>query len=258
MIVLNATQPAPPAAAVTNVKLLVTDKLVKEYRQRRVVNGVSITVEAGEIVGLLGPNGAGKTTTFNMVVGVIRPDEGAVRFQARDITRLPMHKRARLGMGYLTQEPSIFRKLTVEQNILAILETCRLSRQERALRLTYLLDELDMARLAKSKAYTLSGGEKRRLEITRALVTSPKLLLLDEPFSGIDPIAVYEVQKIVRRLKERGLGILITDHNVRETLKLVDRAYLIHKGEVVYEGVAEDLVNDPHAREIYLGPEFNL
>jgi len=243
---------------VTNGKLLATEKLVKEYRQRRVVNGVSITVEAGEIVGLLGPNGAGKTTTFNMVVGVIKPDEGTVKFQARDITRLPMHKRARLGMGYLTQEPSIFRKLTVEQNILAILETCRFNRIERTVRLKYLLDELDMARLAKSIAYTLSGGEKRRLEITRALVTSPKLLLLDEPFSGIDPIAVYEVQKIVRRLKERGLGILITDHNVRETLKLVDRAYLIHKGEVVYEGVGEQLVNDPKAREIYLGPDFNL
>jgi lipopolysaccharide export system ATP-binding protein len=255
---LKTTPPDSPAAAQTNGKLLATEKLVKEYRQRRVVNGVSITVAAGEIVGLLGPNGAGKTTTFNMVVGVIKPDAGAVKFQTRDITRLPMHLRARLGMGYLTQEPSIFRKLTVEQNILAILETCRMGRQERAVRLKYLLDELDMSGLAKSMAYTLSGGEKRRLEITRALVTSPKLLLLDEPFSGIDPIAVYEVQKIVRRLKERGLGILITDHNVRETLKLVDRAYLIHKGEVVYEGVAEDLVNDPHAREIYLGPEFNL
>jgi lipopolysaccharide export system ATP-binding protein len=250
--------PDQPANPETNGKLLATDKLVKEYRQRRVVNGVSITVAAGEIVGLLGPNGAGKTTTFNMVVGVIKPDAGAVRFQARDITRLPMHKRARLGMGYLTQEPSIFRKLTVEQNILAILETCRMSRAERGVRLKYLLEELDMTPLAKSKAYTLSGGEKRRLEITRALVTSPKLLLLDEPFSGIDPIAVYEVQKIVRRLKERGLGILITDHNVRETLKLVDRAYLIHKGEVVYEGVGEELVNDPKAREIYLGPDFNL
>ena len=255
---MKAIPPDPPAAAETNGKLLVTEKLVKEYRQRRVVNGVSITVAAGEIVGLLGPNGAGKTTTFNMVVGVIKPDEGAVKFQARDITGLPMHLRARLGMGYLTQEPSIFRKLTVEQNILAILETCRMGRAERAVRLKYLLDELDMSGLAKSMAYTLSGGEKRRLEITRALVTSPKLLLLDEPFSGIDPIAVYEVQKIVRRLKERGLGILITDHNVRETLKLVDRAYLIHKGEVVYEGVAEDLVNDPKARELYLGPEFNL
>jgi lipopolysaccharide export system ATP-binding protein len=255
---LKTTEPDQPATEATDGKLLTTEKLVKEYRQRRVVNGVSITVGAGEIVGLLGPNGAGKTTTFNMVVGLIKPDGGVVTFQSRNITPLPMHKRARLGMGYLTQEPSIFRKLTVEQNILAILETCRLSRAERAMRLKYLLDELDMARLAKSKAYTLSGGEKRRLEITRALVTSPKLLLLDEPFSGIDPIAVYEVQKIVRRLKERGLGILITDHNVRETLKLVDRAYLIHKGEVVYEGVGEQLVNDPKAREIYLGPEFNL
>jgi lipopolysaccharide export system ATP-binding protein len=238
--------------------LLSTDKLVKEYRSRRVVNSVSITVGEGEVIGLLGPNGAGKTTTFNMVVGVIKPDKGAVEFLGKNITRLPMHKRARLGIGYLTQEPSVFRKLTVEQNILAILETLHLSRRERAIRLKYLLEELDLTRLSRSKAYTLSGGEKRRLEITRALVTSPKLLLLDEPFSGIDPIAVYEVQKIVRRLKDRGLGILITDHNVRETLKLVDRAYLIHKGEVVYEGAAEQLVNDPKAREIYLGPEFNL
>jgi len=238
--------------------LLATDKLVKQYRGRRVVNGVSITVAPGEIVGLLGPNGAGKTTTFNMVVGVVRPDEGAVTFLEREITRLPMHKRARLGIGYLTQEPSIFRKLTVEQNILAILETCKMNRAERAVRLKYLLEELDLTRLSRSKAYTLSGGEKRRLEITRALVTSPRLLLLDEPFSGIDPIAVYEVQKIVRRLKDNGLGILITDHNVRETLKLVDRAYLIHRGEVVYEGDAEKLVSDPRAREIYLGPDFNL
>ena len=252
-----ASPPAPVAAGVEHL-LLATDKLIKEYRHRRVVNGVSITVAAGQIVGLLGPNGAGKTTTFNMVVGVIRPDAGAVTFEGRQIARLPMHLRARLGMGYLTQEPSIFRKLTVEQNILAILETCRLSRQERTVRLKYLLDELDLARLARSKAYTLSGGEKRRLEITRALVTSPKLLLLDEPFSGIDPIAVYEVQKIVRRLKERGLGILITDHRARELLNLVNRAYLIHKGEVVYEGTSEQLVNDPKAREIYLGPEFNL
>jgi lipopolysaccharide export system ATP-binding protein len=216
--------------------LMRTEDLVKEYRGRRVVNKVSIRVGPTEIVGLLGPNGAGKTTTFNIVVGVVKPDEGRVSFDGRNITRLPMHKRARLGIGYLTQEPSIFRKLTVEQNIMAILETCRVGRQERKIRLQYLLEELDMARLAKSKAYTLSGGEKRRLEITRALVTSPRLLLLDEPFSGVDPIAVYEVQKIIRRLKERGLGILITDHNVRETLKLVDRAYLIHKGEVVMKG----------------------
>ena len=241
-----------------NGAMLATEKLVKEYKGRRVVNGVSITVNAGEIVGLLGPNGAGKTTSFNIVVGVVKPDEGTVRFNGRAITGLPMHQRARLGIGYLTQEPSVFRKLTVEQNITAILETCKMNRAERRIRLKYLLDELDLARLARSMAYTLSGGEKRRLEITRSLVTSPKLLLLDEPFSGIDPIAVYEVQKIVRRLKERGLGILITDHNVRETLKLVDRAYLIHKGEVVYEGDAEQLVNDPKAREIYLGPDFNL
>jgi lipopolysaccharide export system ATP-binding protein len=193
-----------------------------------------------------------------MVVGLVKPDEGSVIFQDHNITHLPMHKRARLGIGYLTQEPSVFRKLTVEQNILAILETCEASGKERAVRLKYLLDELDLTRLSKSKAYTLSGGEKRRLEITRALVTSPKLLLLDEPFSGIDPIAVYEVQKIVRRLKDRGLGILVTDHNVRETLKLVDRAYLIHKGEVIYEGNAEDMPDDPKAREIYLGPEFNM
>jgi len=191
-------------------------------------------------------------------VGVVKPEAGRVRFQNRDITRLPMHQRARRGIGYLTQEPSVFRKLTVEENILAILETCKMKRDERAVRLKYLLEELDLTPLAASKAYTLSGGEKRRLEITRALVTSPKLMLLDEPFSGIDPIAVYEVQKIVRRLKERGLGILITDHNVRETLKLVDRAYLIHRGDVVYEGAADQLVNDPKAREIYLGPEFNL
>jgi len=257
--VLEAANPGKPVAAGVAVDaLLATDKLLKEYRQRRVVNGVSIHVKAGEIVGLLGPNGAGKTTTFNMVVGIVKPDDGAVTFLGKDITRLPMHKRARLGIGYLTQEPSVFRKLTVEQNVLAILETCDMDRQERGIRLKYLLDELDMARLAKSMAYTLSGGEKRRLEITRALVTSPKLMLLDEPFSGIDPIAVYEVQKIVRRLKERGLGILITDHNVRETLKLIDRGYIIHKGEVLVEGSAEFLANDPNAREIYLGPEFNM
>ena len=238
--------------------LLRTEQLVKAYRKRRVVNGVSITVEPGEIVGLLGPNGAGKPTTFNMVVGVVKPDEGAVLFLDQPVTRKPMHQRARLGMGYLTQEPSVFRKLTVVQNIRAILETCKMKGAERKLRLKYLLEELDLTPLAKSYAYMLSGGEKRRLEITRALVTSPKLLMLDEPFSGIDPIAVYEVQKIVRRLKERGLGVLITDHNVRETLKLIDRGYIIHKGEVLVEGSAEFLANDPKARELYLGPEFNM
>ena len=254
---MSATQPQPPEPP-SAAALLATDQLVKTYGQRRVVNGVSINIGAGEIVGLLGPNGAGKTTTFNMVVGVVKPDAGAVRFQEHQITHLPMHQRARLGIGYLTQEPSVFRKLTVEQNILAILETCKINSSERAVRLKYLLEELDLTPLAKSKAFTLSGGEKRRLEITRALVTNPKLLLLDEPFSGIDPIAVYEVQKIVRRLKERGLGILITDHNVRETLKLIDRGYIIHKGQVLVEGSAEFLANDPKAREIYLGPEFNM
>jgi len=239
-------------------RLIATDQLVKEYRKRRVVNGVSIEVKRGEIVGLLGPNGAGKTTTFNMVVGLVRPDSGVVNFLGEDVTDLAMHLRARRGMGYLTQEPSVFRKLTVEQNILAILETCQMDAAERRVRLQYLLDELDLSALAKQKAYVLSGGEKRRLEVTRALVTSPQLLLLDEPFSGIDPIAVYEVQKILRRLRERGLGILITDHNVRETLKLVDRAYLIHRGEVLCHGTGEFLVNDPKAREIYLGPDFNL
>ncbi len=245
-------------ATSSNGLLLATEKLMKEYHGRRVVDGVSVNVKAGEIVGLLGPNGAGKTTTFNMVVGVVKPDGGEVKFQAHNITRLPMHKRARLGISYLTQEPSVFRKLTVEENILAILETCKMSGEERAVRLKYLLQELDLTPVARSRAYQISGGEKRRLEITRALVTSPQLMLLDEPFSGIDPIAVYEVQKIVRRLKERGLGILITDHNVRETLKLIDRGYIIHKGQVLVEGSSEFLTNDPKAREIYLGPEFNL
>jgi lipopolysaccharide export system ATP-binding protein len=254
---LPQTNPELEASAQGD-KLLVTEGLVKEYKQRRVVDGVSIHVGAGEIVGLLGPNGAGKTTTFNMVVGVVKPDEGAVRFLDRNITRLAMHQRARLGIGYLTQEPSVFRKLTVEQNILAILETCKLGRDERRIRLKYLLDELDLSQLAKSKAYTLSGGEKRRLEITRALVTSPKMLLLDEPLAGIDPIAVHEVKKIVRRLRDRGLGILITDHSVREMLTLIDRGYIIVQGKVKREGTAEFLANDALAREIYLGPDFNM
>ena len=240
------------------MSLLEANGLAKEYRKRRVVNGVTISVSPGEIVGLLGPNGAGKTTSFNMIVGLVRPDEGEVLFEGKSIGTLPMHQRARRGIGYLTQEPSVFRKLTVEQNILAILETCTSDKLEQKARLKSLLEELDLTTLARNKAYTLSGGEKRRLEITRALVTSPRLLLLDEPFSGIDPIAVYEVQKILRKLKERRMGILITDHNVRETLKLVDRAYIIHKGDVCCEGEAEFLVNDATAREIYLGPEFNL
>ena len=240
------------------MSLLEAKGLAKAYKKRRVVNGVTISVSPGEIVGLLGPNGAGKTTSFNMIVGLVRPDEGQVLFEGKSIGALPMHQRARRGIGYLTQEPSVFRKLTVEQNILAILETCTSDKLEQKARLKSLLEELDLTTLARSKAFTLSGGEKRRLEITRALVTSPRMLLLDEPFSGIDPIAVYEVQKILRKLKERRMGILITDHNVRETLKLVDRAYIIHKGDVRCEGEAEFLVNDPTAREIYLGPDFNL
>ena len=240
------------------MSLLEAKGLAKAYKKRRVVNGVTISVSPGEVVGLLGPNGAGKTTSFNMIVGLVRPDEGEVLFEGKSIGALPMHQRARRGIGYLTQEPSVFRKLTVEQNILAILESCTSDKLEQKARLKSLLEELDLTTLARNKAYTLSGGEKRRLEITRALVTSPRMLLLDEPFSGIDPIAVYEVQKILRKLKERRMGILITDHNVRETLKLVDRAYIIHKGDVCCEGEAEFLVNDATAREIYLGPEFNL
>ena len=240
------------------MNLLEAKGLAKAYKKRRVVNGVTFSVAPGEIVGLLGPNGAGKTTSFNMIVGLVKPEEGEVVFEGKSIGNLPMHQRARLGIGYLTQEPSVFRKLTVEQHILGVLEVCPSDKLEQKARLKSLLEELDLPPLARSKAYTLSGGEKRRLEITRALVTSPRMLLLDEPFSGIDPIAVYEVQKILRKLKERRMGILITDHNVRETLKLVDRAYIIHKGDVRCEGKAEFLVDDPVAREIYLGPEFNL
>jgi lipopolysaccharide export system ATP-binding protein len=247
-----------PSAHGESAVLIQTRDLRKAYKGRRVVDGVSFEVKPGEIVGLMGPNGAGKTTTFNMVVGLVRPDEGGVHFGDRDVSALPIHRRARLGMAYLTQEPSIFRKLTVEQNILAILETCRMGRAERRTRLKYLLEELDLTPLARSKAYQLSGGEKRRLEITRALVTGPKILLLDEPLAGIDPIAQHEVGKIVRRLRDRGLGILITDHNVRELLKLIDRGYLIHHGKVVCAGTASFLANDPKAREIYLGPDFNM
>ncbi len=239
-------------------QVLQTKGLVKAYRGKRVVNGIDIGVSRGEVVGLLGPNGAGKTTCFYMIVGLLRPTSGHVFFEGRDITRLPMYKRARVGVGYLSQEPSIFRKLTVEENIMAILETLPISGRERKMRLQYLLEELDIAALAKHKAYTLSGGERRRLEITRALVTSPKLLLLDEPFSGVDPIAVYEVQQIIRRLRDKGLALLITDHNVRETLSIVDRAYLTYQGKVVSEGTSEFLINDPTSRKLYLGPEFNM
>ena len=238
--------------------LVETRGLVKEYRRRRVVNGVAMNVREGEIVGLLGPNGAGKTTSFYMITGLIRPTSGHVYFRGQDVTKLPMYRRARMGLGYLAQEPSIFRNLTVEENVLAILETLPIGTRERRRRLEYLLEELKIGYLAKQKAYTLSGGERRRLEITRALVTDPALILLDEPFSGVDPLAVYDVQQIIRDLKQRGLGILITDHNVRETLSVVDRAYVIYSGEVLTEGTREFLVNDPQAREKYLGKAFSM
>ncbi len=241
-----------------NGVLLEIDGLQKTYGGRRVVDGVALKVRRGEIVGLLGPNGAGKTTTFYMVVGLIPPERGRIRFGEAEITRLPMHLRARSGIGYLSQEPSIFRRLTVEENILAILETLPLSRSERTERLYELLDELGLRQLAKSRADTLSGGERRRLEITRALVTGPTMLLLDEPFSGIDPIAVAECQEIIRTLRDRGLGILLTDHNVRETLAVTDRSYLMADGKVLITGGASDLIGDPKAREIYLGPKFRM
>jgi lipopolysaccharide export system ATP-binding protein len=235
-----------------------TEHLVKTYRQRRVVDGVDIYVRTGEIVGLLGPNGAGKTTTFYMMTGLVRPNEGRVFFDGQDVTRRPMYQRARMGMGYLAQEPSIFRNLSVADNVLAILETLPMSGRERKARLDFLLNELKIAHLARQPAQTLSGGERRRLEITRALVTNPSLILLDEPFSGVDPLAVYDVQQIIRDLKSRGLGILITDHNVRETLAVVDRAYLICEGRVLREGTSEFLINDPVSRELYLGPQFKM
>jgi len=238
--------------------LVETRGLVKEYNRRRVVNGFSMNVREGEIVGLLGPNGAGKTTSFYMITGLIQPTAGSVYFKGKNVTHLPMFRRARLGLGYLAQEPSIFRNLTVEENVLAILETLPIGARERRRRLEYLLEELKISYLAKQKAYTLSGGERRRLEITRALVTDPSLILLDEPFSGVDPLAVYDVQQIIRDLKQRGLGILITDHNVRETLAVVDRAYVIYSGEVLCEGTRDFLVNDPQAREKYLGKEFSM
>ena len=240
------------------MRLLEAKNLVKVYGGRRVVDGLTISVGRSEIVGLLGPNGAGKTTSFYMVVGIIAPDEGQVIFDQEDITKKPIHTRCRLGMGYLAQESSIFRKLTVEENIMAIVETLGLSPRERKRRLESLLEELNISHLARSKAYTLSGGERRRLEITRALVTNPSFLLLDEPFSGIDPIVVAEAQEIIKDLKKRGLGILLTDHNVRETLSITDRAYLVADGRTLISGTAQDLINDQKARKIYLGEKFSM
>lgn len=237
--------------------LLKAENLVKIYGNRCVVNHVSLDVASGEVVGLLGPNGAGKTTSFYMIVGLIEPNEGTILFDGHDVSRLAMYERARLGMGYLAQEPSIFRKLTVEENVLAVLESLELGAKERKLRLDELLNELQLTRLAKQKAFTLSGGERRRLEITRALATNPKFIMLDEPFGGVDPINVNEVQKIIANLRDRGLGILITDHNVRETLAVVDRAYLICNGEILFAGSGDQLLHDEKARQVYLGSSFN-
>ncbi len=237
---------------------ITTEGLVKSYDGRNVVDGVDLRFRSGEILGLLGPNGAGKTTTFYMVVGLVPATRGKVKLDELDITHLRMHERARLGLGYLPQESSIFRKLTVEQNILAIAEAVGIPRIQRRECVARHLSELNLEHVAKQKAYTLSGGERRRLEIARALVTDPKFLLLDEPFAAIDPISVAEVQKLVLALRDRGIGIIITDHNVRETLRIVDRAYLLHQGRVLTEGTGEFLINDPNARKFYLGENFDL
>lgn len=246
--------PEPPPG----ISAIHTRELTRDFGKRRVVDGVDVHINAGEIVGLLGPNGAGKTTTFYMVVGLIKATKGKVFLDSHDITKIPLYRRARRGIGYLPQEPSVFRKLTVRQNIEAIAETLDVPRKERNRIVEEHLEELGLTDLASQKAYTLSGGERRRLEISRALVTEPRFLLMDEPFSGVDPISVAEVQKIILNLKERGIGILITDHNVRETLSIVDRAYLLHQGKILVEGSSEFLINDPKSRKFYLGEAFRL
>jgi lipopolysaccharide export system ATP-binding protein len=237
---------------------LVAQGLEKWFKRRKAVDDVSLDIQRGEVVGLLGPNGAGKTTSFYMMVGLLAADRGRIFLEGDEITGLPMYQRCRRGVGYLPQESSVFRKLTVEENILAILETLDLSRSERRERLRALLGELGLTDLAPYPAYTLSGGERRRLEITRALVSSPRYLLLDEPFTGIDPIAIGDIQEIVARLRDRGIGILITDHNVRETLAITDRAYILYEGKVLVSGTASEIAADPKAREIYLGEKFSL
>ena len=238
--------------------IMKADSLMKEYKGRRVVKGVSFQVEKGKIVGLLGPNGAGKTTSFYMVVGLVRGEEGTITFENQDVTKLPMYKRARMGMGYLAQEPSVFRRLTVKENIMAILEMLKLNRAERTKRMHNLIDELGLGHVADQLAVTLSGGERRRLEIARALVTNPSFLMLDEPFAGVDPIAVSEVQKIIMRLRDRGISILITDHSVRDMLSIVDYGYIMNQGDLLTEGTSDFLIGDKHAREIYLGADFSM
>ncbi len=258
MSTLTENSSLPVKAEIGEKPILWTEKLVKIYGGRSVVNGVDINIRSGEVVGVLGPNGAGKTTTFYMVVGLVRPNGGKVFFKGQDMTDFPMYRRARLGMGYLPQEESIFRKLTVEQNIMAILETTDLGKQARKHRCEELLTQFGIEHVAKQEALTLSGGEKRRLTIARSLVSNPSLLMLDEPFSGVDPIAVYDVQQIIENLRKSGLAILITDHNVRETLSIVDRAYLIYEGRVESEGTKDFLINDPISRQLYLGERFQM
>ena len=240
------------------MRVFQSDRLVKTYGKRTVVNGASIEVRTGEIVGLLGPNGAGKTTTFYMMTGMIRPTAGRILLDGKDVTGMPMFKRARLGVGYLAQEASIFRRLTVEENVLAILETLPLKRRERSERLDELLADLRVEHLRRSQAYTLSGGERRRVEIARALASRPGFMLLDEPFAGVDPIAVGDIQSIVQQLKERKIGVLITDHNVHETLTITDRAYLLYEGRILKSGTAQELAEDEQVRRLYLGDNFRL
>lgn len=247
--------PMPVAAAGASLE---GHALTKRYGGRAVVDNVEVHVGKGEVVGLLGPNGAGKTTTFYMLVGLLRPDEGKITLGGDDITMLPLYQRARHGISYLPQEPSVFRKLTVEQNLLAVIETLPLNQEERDARLQTLLDELDIARIAKSPAGVLSGGERRRVEITRALVLDPLFLCLDEPFAGIDPITVVEIQRIITYLKDRGIGVLMSDHNVQETLSIIDRAYVIHAGKILFEGPPDELVENEKVREVFLGERFRL
>jgi lipopolysaccharide export system ATP-binding protein len=254
----NAAAHAHHHAVDPNAVLIHTEGLIKQYGGRNVVNGVNITVNAGQVVGLLGPNGAGKTTTFYMIVGLVQPTAGRVWLNGQDVTAMPMYRRARMGIGYLPQEESIFRKLTTEENLMAILETLPLTAAERHHRCEELLADFGLEHVRKSIAMTLSGGEKRRVTIARSLVTNPSVLLLDEPFSGVDPMAVYDIQQIILTLRQRGIGVLITDHNVRETLSVCDRAYIICEGRVESEGTSEFLINDPVARELYLGPRFSM
>ncbi len=253
-------QSSPESASTTKSNRIVlrAESLVKLYKKRAVVKNVSVEVQQGEIVGLLGPNGAGKTTTFYMIVGMIRPNGGHVYLEEKDITRLPMYKRAHAGVGYLPQEPSVFRTMTVRENVLAVLQMTKLTPAQQAARCDTLLREFGLTHLSKSKGYVLSGGERRRTEIARALATDPKFILLDEPFAGIDPIAVEEIMRIVTSLRSRGIGVLITDHNVHETLSITDRSYLLFEGKILKSGTAEFLANDPEARKLYLGESFKL